>query len=1721
MKATSIKWILMLGFLALPLLGQEHPLLKKGPQRDMLGSVDSVNAKNGNGFMRIPIGQSYKIGGNFEFQLTLTYNSKIWEDIAGNYTGDPHASIATAFPARTSNAGVGWTLNVGRLTPPRGIGNSSDYWKFTGSDGGDHLFFPTLHQGLPEEAGFSYSRDGSYIRLTDLTGGAHLVEFPDGMSYEFGPDNRLVKIYDALGPEVNYLNVTYSGTTQILKDPKGRTWKLFYEDFILPAGLYPVQYQEDERTIQILNRVEMPGPYSKEVNWWFHYVREPDGSYPELGLGCVGPDLQSTPLPLLEQVVLPDDDPDRAGPLLRYWVDYDLATPQDGCIRGSLRTLTLPTGGTIEWDYVTRVVPVHCAPPPGEEPTPFIWGRSAWVNARRYMDLDGTLLAHWNYSYHFSDRPAKGSDRCLGGGPEEFAPEALISVETNPLGDKIFTAYNIWPKVFESEHGYSALNHGIDVLRPGVTGGADIWNYDGGTPIPVVDPADPAEAGEKRLLSQVYYRKQSGGGFQRYSATYLKYEADRPVLVTGPYIDVDFSSMDRNHRMVSRRIHYFDESGDHGPTTAVTYYRAFDGLGNFREIEEKGFPAIGRNQPGFDPTDESRLFTRTTTKQTNPGTNVFVLDDDLYPPTNWTMPTVSTKWILGNYDRTSTFINGGGKEVREFHFDPHTGQLLQRRIYKNGTASPNRDDHDILEVFTYDPRGFQVEKAVYGGDFQILETDPLPLSELGAWERKTSYTYDETSGALTHQTQHSADNRTLEEFARSVDSNTGLILSSTDTALVETGYQYDQLGRMTELEMPPEAATIFQYQVGESNIGPKITLLRVLSGVVAEKREREMDGFGRNRFQRIWFDDTAGSERISTTEFGYGPNGLLESVSMPYFAAADARWTTFEDYHPTGLPTKVILPDGKEQTLTVTANEIYEFNREVAIDPQLPYSSKISQAAKSGGVSVKSSVWKDFLGRTRIVKERSNQQSSSPVKTTYVYDSGDRLKFVRTKYPDPNVPNLEHTQERRFDFDKRGFLKAETHPEKNGMVAYLGFDTWGNPHQVTDTGIRLANRYDGFGRLVGIFDDLAGRPLEEHFYASQNEGDNRINGKLVLSKRHNYPQGNSQRDVVVSNTYYYNHQQGRPSAMRTRVDDRREGFRTVLNGTVSFEQTFDYDELGRLSQRTLPEINPSWLGADASRRLDVGWHFGNATEVATADGSVNLPLVFITEYGPHGIPQIARFFDTVTLNRTLDDSGTGRPGRIFTEGILAGEDFDSGNYSYDGSGNIEAIGTHRYWYDHVNRLTRAEVSGLADTYRYDRFGNMTSRNGATIPVDPATNRLNDDRVTYDGRGNLIGFRGSTMFYDPLDMVTQVRGDGSVRFFIYGPGNERLVTEDPREDTQRWTVRDENQRVVKSYGRKAAQPLQPDREWVRPLSGGFLSHDLQSDDWQIHITDHLGNVRLVAGQDGQKITGHTYLPFGQELPDGNNLNVAHGHYFSGHERDGETRYYMHRRYYDSDQGRFFSLDPVLGEIAFPQSWNRYAYVLNNPVKYVDPDGNDPEAHLVNTMAGGAAISHGVSSAYSAGHLATGTSVTLHRAEKTYNLARQGKNLQTTLAAREAKRAAARSAVRANAGFASAKFGARLNIYLFIGMEVLIIGNDLIDNWAEKSDAEREAIIAEIQSNAHIYQLAEENPEFGDYLQEKLSQGMDAGAAIRAYWKERINKKAAEKKEKRQQQETSTE
>jgi RHS repeat-associated protein len=151
---------------------------------------------------------------------------------------------------------------------------------------------------------------------------------------------------------------------------------------------------------------------------------------------------------------------------------------------------------------------------------------------------------------------------------------------------------------------------------------------------------------------------------------------------------------------------------------------------------------------------------------------------------------------------------------------------------------------------------------------------------------------------------------------------------------------------------------------------------------------------------------------------------------------------------------------------------------------------------------------------------------------------------------------------------------------------------------------------------------------------------------------------------------------------------------------------------------------------------------------------------------------------------------------------------------------------------------------------------------------------------------------------------------------------------------------------------------------RPLPSGSCAHI----NWL--VSDQLGTPRMIFDKTGALATTkrHDYAPFGEEIFNGlRTTAMGYGaadstrQKFTSKERDNETGLdYFLVRYHSSTQGRFTSADEFKGgarelfvpatsqaekqalaysDIFTPQSLNKYQYCLNNPLRYVDPDGHD--------------------------------------------------------------------------------------------------------------------------------------------------------------------------------------
>ncbi|MFH1652489.1 MAG: apolipoprotein N-acyltransferase [Pseudomonadota bacterium] len=114
------------------------------------------------------------------------------------------------------------------------------------------------------------------------------------------------------------------------------------------------------------------------------------------------------------------------------------------------------------------------------------------------------------------------------------------------------------------------------------------------------------------------------------------------------------------------------------------------------------------------------------------------------------------------------------------------------------------------------------------------------------------------------------------------------------------------------------------------------------------------------------------------------------------------------------------------------------------------------------------------------------------------------------------------------------------------------------------------------------------------------------------------------------------------------------------------------------------------------------------------------------------------------------------------------------------------------------------------------------------------------------------------------------------------------------------------------------------------------------------TDTSGNIVALTDSKGALVERYSYSAYGEvEIHDAGGALLAQSgvdnpYLYAGREYDPETNLYYNRaRTYNPELGRFMQQDPL----GFVDSLNRYAYVMNNPINFVDPFG-------LARMAGGA-------------------------------------------------------------------------------------------------------------------------------------------------------------------------
>lgn len=572
--------------------------------------------------------------------------------------------------------------------------------------------------------------------------------------------------------------------------------------------------------------------------------------------------------------------------------------------------------------------------------------------------------------------------------------------------------------------------------------------------------------------------------------------------------------------------------------------------------------------------------------------------------------------------------------------------------------------------------------------------------------------------------------------------------------------------------------------------------------------------------------------------------------------------------------------------------------------------------------------------------------------TYYEYDTLNNLTKVKQGGTFENPQ-----QQRSFTYDALSRLQSASNPE-SGTINYV-YDNNGNLTQKTDArGVQTAFIYDALNR--------------------------------VKQRNYSAPSGLANYQTAPDVTYFYDavtNAKGKLTKVTSSVSTTEYTSFDILGRVTGHKQTTDgndyntayaYNLSGALIEETYPSgrkvqnvlDNNGDLSMVKSRKnmLAGYWNYASNFTYSAAGAVTSMRLgngkwestVFNSRLQPTQIALGTTQNATNLLKLDYAYGAAANNGNILSQTITVP----------NSPGQADGFTANQiYTYDSLNRIHDATetVTGVSgntwkQTFVYDRYGNRRfdfTNGNTTFPlsncveavcnptISTSNNQLTSTGWQYDAAGNTkTDAQGKTFTYDGENKQVLVKNSSNVAIGQYFYDGDGKRVKKVRPDTGETTifVYDAVGKLIAEYSTNVAS--------IENAKVAYLTND------------HLGSPRINTDRDGRVISRHDYHPFGEEIV--TSQRASNPEYtpdtvrkqFTGYERDSETGLdFAAARMYAKGIGRFQGADPyniifqkekgknarerkkILNNyILNPQVWNRYAYVLNNPLAMIDKSGN---------------------------------------------------------------------------------------------------------------------------------------------------------------------------------------
>ena len=584
----------------------------------------------------------------------------------------------------------------------------------------------------------------------------------------------------------------------------------------------------------------------------------------------------------------------------------------------------------------------------------------------------------------------------------------------------------------------------------------------------------------------------------------------------------------------------------------------------------------------------------------------------------------------------------------------------------------------------------------------------------------------------------------------------------------------------------------------------------------------------------------------------------------------------------------------------------------------------------------------------------SYTETTDSANVSYAYDTFSRLSTITTE-------STTYT----FTYDAFGnssqikagnnTLASYEYNAKNGKLSYLHY---GN-------GLNVKYDYDSIDRVERISYNTTGSSsyTDAYVYSYDSNGnlckiDDKLSGQVTTfnydsqGRLCSYFVNDSESELDQSALYYSYDDESRIKEQHYIRDYNYSG--SVYTLTAVSGVSYDVND-GTIS---------SYDSRIGYYLISVGYTHDDLMRLSGVEYSIGTE----DEDYPNTVTQT---YDYLTYTDVADDEYESHLISSVTTVFPQNGGTETLNYTYDSNGNITEIrrGTTilcRYEYDALGQLVREDNSDLGKTYvwDYDAAGNILSKK--TYAYTTGTLGSAPSTISY-GYGNsawgdlLTSYYGNTITYDAIGNPLSWGDYGELTW-----QGRRLesYTDSESEETFTYTYNSDGIRTSKTidgvehiYHLAGTQILS--EEWTEngvqhlliyiydasgaPIGMAYRDSTYVSGDFDIYLfaKNIQGDILYIYNTSGTRLVTYTYDAWGNVTTSYSNGGASTAARYNpfryrGYYYDTETGfYYLNSRYYDPAVGRFLNADGQLNTGLL--GYNLFAYCYNNPVMYVDPNG----------------------------------------------------------------------------------------------------------------------------------------------------------------------------------------